>query len=258
MLQALLLGLIAFVANCDYAFGTSLIKNPIVVGPAVGLVMGDVAQGIIIGGVLELAFIGAQSVGAFVPPNVVVGGTLGTAFAIATGSGAEVAVTLAYPIALLAAIVENIFMSFLFPITGTWADKYAVEGNYRGVELVHIGDGIVQSLAFGSLVVAGFLLGSETVEAFVNSIPAFITDGLTVATGILPAIGFAMLAQMTVNKAVVVFFFGGFILSAYMGVPVLGIAMIGAIAAILYTGLLSDKPAAATSAALDGGDDDDF
>lgn len=40
MIQALLLGIIGFIANCDYALGTSLIKNPIVTGPLVGLVMG--------------------------------------------------------------------------------------------------------------------------------------------------------------------------------------------------------------------------
>ena len=257
MMQALLLGLIAFVANCDYGLGTSLIKNPIVTGPLVGLVLGDVQQGIIIGGVLELAFIGAQSIGAFVPPNVVVGGTLGTAFAIATGSGAEVAVTLAYPIALLASLLENLFMSVIYPLTGTWADKYAAEGNYRAVETIHIVDGIVGSLAFGALVVLGYSLGSAQVEALVNSIPAVITDGLTVATGLLPAMGFAMLAQMTVNKKVIVFFFLGFILSSYMGVPVLGIAMLGVIAAVLKTGLL-DGVLTQPAVSVDGGDDDDF
>jgi fructoselysine/glucoselysine PTS system EIIC component len=257
MIQALLLGIIGFIANCDYALGTSLIKNPIVTGPLVGLVMGDLTQGVIIGGVLELAFIGAQSVGAFVPPNVVVGGVLGTAFAISTGSGAEVAVTLAYPIALLAAVVENVFMSFIFPIAGTWADKYAAEGDYRKIELIHMGGGLFSSVCFGALCTLGFMLGSAQVEAVVNAIPAVITDGLTVATGILPAMGFAMLAQMTVNKKVVVFFAIGFVLSSYMGVPVLGIAILGVAAAILQTGLLNgDAPA--VQAAIDGGDDDDF
>lgn len=257
MIQALLLGIIGFIANCDYALGTSLIKNPIVTGPLVGLVMGDLTQGVIIGGVLELAFIGAQSVGAFVPPNVVVGGVLGTAFAISTGSGAEVAVTLAYPIALLAAVVENVFMSFIFPIAGTWADKYAAEGDYRKIELIHMGGGLFSSVCFGALCTLGFMLGSAQVEAVVNAIPAVITDGLTVATGILPAMGFAMLAQMTVNKKVVVFFAIGFVLSSHMGVPVLGIAILGVAAAILQTGLLNgDAPA--VQAAIDGGDDDDF
>lgn len=257
MIQALLLGIIGFIANCDYALGTSLIKNPIVTGPLVGLVMGDLTQGVIIGGVLELAFIGAQSVGAFVPPNVVVGGVLGTAFAISTGSGAEVAVTLAYPIALLAAVVENVFMSFIFPIAGTRADKYAAEGDYHKIELIHMGGGLFSSVCFGALCTLGFMLGSAQVEAVVNAIPAVITDGLTVATGILPAMGFAMLAQMTVNKKVVVFFAIGFVLSSYMGVPVLGIAILGVAAAILQTGLLNgDAPA--VQAAIDGGDDDDF
>ena len=48
MLQAILLGIIAFIGNCDYALGTSLIKNPIVLGPVVGLVMGDVTQGLLL------------------------------------------------------------------------------------------------------------------------------------------------------------------------------------------------------------------
>ena len=237
MLQAILLGIIAFIGNCDYALGTSLIKNPIVLGPVVGLVMGDVTQGIIIGGILELAFIGAQSVGAFVPPNV-----------------AEVAVTLAYPIALLASIFENLFMSAIFPLTGTWADKYAEKGNARAIEMIHIGDGIVQSLTFGLLVVFGFLLGSSQVETLVNSIPSVITDGLTVATGLLPGMGFAMLAQMTLNKKVVPFFFLGFLLSAYIGVPVLGIALLGVIAAFLKVDFFSNK----TEVVVDGGEDDDF
>lgn len=254
MLQAILLGIIAFIGNCDYALGTSLIKIPIVLGPVVGLVMGDVTQGIIIGGILELAFIGAQSVGAFVPPNVVVGGVLGTAFAISTGKGAEVAVTLAYPIALLASIFENLFMSAIFPLTGTWADKYAEKGNARAIEMIHISDGIVQSLTFGLLVVFGFLLGSGQVETLVNSIPSVITDGLTVATGLLPGMGFAMLAQMTLNKKVVPFFFLGFLLSAYIGVPVLGIALLGVIAAFLKVDFFSNK----TEVVVDGGEDDDF
>lgn len=38
-----------------------------------------------------------------------------------------------------------------------------------------------------------------TDEHFVEAIPEVITDGLTIAT-YLPAIGFAMLAQMIMNK----------------------------------------------------------
>ena len=120
-------------------------------------------------------------------------------------------------------------------------------------EMIHIGDGIVQSLTFALLVVFGFLIGSGQVETLVNSIPAVITDGLTIATGLLPGMGFAMLAQMTLNKKVIMFFFLGFLLSAYIGVPVLGIALLGVIAAFLKVDFFSE-----TAVAADGGEDDDF
>ena len=91
MLQAFLLGCIAFIGKCDLATGTNLIQRPIVLGPLVGLILGNLQMGITIGATLELAFLGSYSVGAFIPPNVIVGGVLGTSFAISTGKGPEVA-----------------------------------------------------------------------------------------------------------------------------------------------------------------------
>lgn len=70
-------------------------------------------------------------------------------------------------------------------------------------------------------------------KTFVEAIPEVITDGLTIATGMLPAIGFAMLAQMIMNKKIVPFFFLGFVLSAYFKIPVVGIAILGLI--IIFT-----------------------
>ena len=49
---------------------------------AVGLVLGDLHQGLVIGASLELFFMGAVSIGAYVPPDTIVGGVLATAFAI--------------------------------------------------------------------------------------------------------------------------------------------------------------------------------
>ncbi len=91
MVEALLLGLVAFIAQSEYALGTSLISRPIVTGLLTGLVLGDVQTGVIMGATLELAFIGSFSVGASIPPDVVTGGILGVAFAITSGAGTETA-----------------------------------------------------------------------------------------------------------------------------------------------------------------------
>ena len=116
MLQALLLGVIAFIAQSEFALGTSLISRPIVTGLFTGLVMGDVKTGLIMGATLELAFIGSFSVGGAIPPDVVTGGILGVAFAIASNSGVEAVLLLALPIATFVLVLKNIYLGILIPV----------------------------------------------------------------------------------------------------------------------------------------------
>ena len=49
LIQAILLGLVAFIAQSEYALGTSLLSRPIVTGLFTGIVLGDVKAGIIMG-----------------------------------------------------------------------------------------------------------------------------------------------------------------------------------------------------------------
>lgn len=110
IVQAVLLGIVAFIAQSEYALGTSLLSRPIVTGLFTGIVLGDVKTGIVMGATLELAFIGSFSVGASIPPDVVTGGILGTAFAITAGAGTETALLLGLPIATLTLILKNIYL----------------------------------------------------------------------------------------------------------------------------------------------------
>lgn len=229
MLQAFLLGCIAFIGKCDLATGTNMIQRPIVLGPLVGLVLGDLQLGITIGATLELAFLGQVSVGAYIPPNVIVGGVLGTAFAITVGKGADIAFTMAFPIALLAQVIDNVIFSLVRPFMAKLADNYAEKGEAAKVTTVHMITGFITCTVLFIITFLGFSLGSSQMEAVVNAIPSVITNGLSIATGMLPAIGFAMLARMVMNKEVVPFFFLGFVLSAYFQIPIVGIAIIGLI-----------------------------
>ena len=64
MLQAILLGLISMLGNAEYLFGTSCLSRPLVMGALTGIVMGDIPTGVALGATLELAFMGAFSIGA--------------------------------------------------------------------------------------------------------------------------------------------------------------------------------------------------
>lgn len=257
IVQAILLGLITSFAYGDYALGTCNLSRPIITGPLVGLVLGDLQTGIIIGATLELAFLGSFSVGASIPPEMISGGVLGTAFAITTGKGAEVALALGLPIASLVLVFYNFFLIVVLPLFAHRADKYADEGDCGGVDRMHLLGGLTAPcIPLGILVAISFYLGSPFMEGILNSVPTFIIDGLTIATGLLPALGFALLAKMIINKKVAVFFFFGFVLTAYLEIPVTGIALIGVMLAVI---LLMNKQNNPNIVADQGGDlDDDF
>ena len=69
LLQAILLGLVAMLGNAEYLFGTSLLSRPLVMGTLTGIVLGDIQTGVTLGATLELAFMGAFSIGASIPPQ---------------------------------------------------------------------------------------------------------------------------------------------------------------------------------------------
>ena len=64
MIKVLLIFLIACFGYSDYFTGKSLQTRPLVLGPLVGLAMGDLQTGCVIGATMELALMGAVGVGA--------------------------------------------------------------------------------------------------------------------------------------------------------------------------------------------------
>ena len=147
LIQAILVGLVAMCVTFEWALGTCLASRPIVTGVLIGLVMGDLETGIIVGATLEMVFIGSVTIGAAVPPDVITGGILGTAFAISTGQGAEVALTLAFPIASLYLIVDNAMTLVVMPFFVHKADAYVAQGNLEGMERMHLLGGFVAEYA---------------------------------------------------------------------------------------------------------------
>ena len=106
----------------------------------------------------------------------------------------------------------------------------------------------------------GFVLGSGVITSFVDQIPEVVQNGLNQSGNILPALGVAMLIQLTWDKKFGVFLFLGFALAAFLGVSTLGAAFFGAIAAVIYY-MLAGKGASSVALATEGVsqlvDDDD-
>ena len=101
IIQMALLGLIAVFGWCEYVDGINKSTRPIVMCTLVGLVLGDLPQGIVIGGTLELATMGMMGIGISIPINITIAGVLGAGFAISSGLSPKAAVALAIPIGIV-------------------------------------------------------------------------------------------------------------------------------------------------------------
>lgn len=254
VMQAILVGLVAAFGCLDYQLGTLYAFRPIVLCPLVGIVLGDLQTGLAVGASLELLFMGSISIGAYVPPNETVGGVLACAFAISLNQGTEAAIALAMPIAILSQAIGNLLQP-IWPLIVDWGEKKAGEGDLRGIRIAHWGIGLWGCLEYFLLCGGAFLLGADAVQGILDWIPSFVLDGFGIAANMLPAMGFAMLGRMILNKESMPFFFLGFLLCSYLGMPVLGVALLAIITVIEKYNLLGGGVDA--QLALEE-DDDDF
>ncbi|MDF2628097.1 MAG: system mannose-specific component [Symbiobacteriaceae bacterium] len=230
---ALLLACLAGFAYFSRRFlGDWYLERPIVLGPLVGLIMGDFNTGLIIGGTLELIFMGAADIGGAVPPNYNIGTVVGTALAIASGQGLETALVIAVPAALLGSFFELLAKTFSSVFVNA-ADRYADRGDDKGIaRMMHLGN-LFHFLADAVPTFVALSLGTEAVKTMANSIPAWLSRGVGLAGNMLPALGFALLLNSLAPGAMLPFFFIGFLLAAYTNFGVLGIAVLAFLVALV-------------------------
>ena len=230
----ILITLIAIFGHSEDFLGTTLLSRPLVLGPLVGLALGDLSQGVIIGATLELIFMGNIKVGAAIPPDVVTGGVLGTAFAIISGKGPAIALAIAIPVSILAEmVISGLFV--LRAMLNKKFNQYADEGDYKKIQKLHIVSGLLRPLLMGIIVLLSLQLGAGAMKSFLDMIPQWVQSGLQVAGNMLPALGFALLMNLMFNTKVAPYFFLGFMLAAYLKLPVIAIGGLGVIIALIVT-----------------------
>ena len=181
----------------NWVLGQCMIERPLVVGLVAGLLMGDVKTGVIIGASLEAIFMGAVNIG----------GAISAPMKIA---------------------MNNVFLAFF---TGSF-DKMAADGNEKGLAFQHFVLWFVKYAAFALIAFLGVYLGAEPVAAIVNQIPANVMNGLNAVGALLPAVGMALLLQMLWSTELSIYFFLGFTLYQYLGLPMIAIAVLGLIIAV--------------------------
>lgn len=233
MMNAIMVAIIMYLAKFfDWGY-LNLQLRPIILGPMVGLVLGDLTQGILIGASIEAVFMGTFSVGGSVPSDIAAGAVLGTAFGILTGKGVATGVALAVPVGLLTTLLFNlVVLGFNFLVD--FEDRSVAKHKDSRFNQAHIFAMIVYPIPFAIMAFIAIYAGVGPIESFMNNLPAQVMQMLNVMSQMLPALGMAILTKSMWDKEVIPFFFIGFTLAAYLGLNTMAIAIIGAAIAVYF------------------------
>lgn len=224
--KSLLVALWAGIAGIDLFNGLFHIHRPVFTGMIVGAILGDMKTGLITGATLELIWMGAVPLAGAQPPNVVIGGIIGSAFAILANVDPKVAVGIAVPFAVAVQGAITLIFTAFSPLMHK-ADEYAKNVDTKGIEKINY-LGLFMIFMFNAVI--AFLpvyFGADAAEAVVAKMPEWLIGGLEVAGGMMPAIGFAMLLKIMYKKEYVAFLIVGFVLVAYFELPILGVSLLG-------------------------------
>ena len=200
------MGIIYYLGNIGTPWTTvlgsaSIFQKPLVAGTLVGLILGHPIEGVIIGAAIQLPYIAYISAGGTIPSDPGLAGVLGTAFAIVGG---------------------------MDPAT-------AEKGDLHKVCFYHV---VPPQIFMFLICVIPVTLGAYFGSGYMTSLVAMLSERvlhvLQVIGGVLPALGVAMNLRSISRPNTMAFYMIGFVLSVYMGLDTIVIAVIGFIIAWFY------------------------
>ncbi|MGT2911613.1 PTS mannose/fructose/sorbose/N-acetylgalactosamine transporter subunit IIC [Streptococcus cameli] len=200
--QILLLTLYSAYQILDELTIVSSAGSPVFAGFIAGLIMGDVGTGLVIGGSLQLTVLGVGTFGGASRIDATSGAVLATAFSVAQGIDPEKAIaTIAVPVALLM-VYTDILGRFSTTFFAHRIDKHIENFNYKGIERDYLMGAIPWALSRALPVFIALAFGSGAVKALTDAVESvqWLANGLTLAGRMLPGLGFAILLHYLPTK----------------------------------------------------------
>jgi PTS system mannose-specific IID component len=237
--QSALIAVAAYLAMSVWPLGVGYftLYRPLIGGALVGLILGDVRQGMAFGAALNAVHLGFISTGGTLPSDLVTAGYIGTALALASGLDVDAALAaFGVPLGVLGGVLWYVRMT-VGSVIVHWADARAECGDTRGVSAINLWAG--QGLLFILYAVPTFVFcyyGQWGIDRVLVLLPDRLIEALSVVGEMLPAVGIGLLLRSMGKLRLAPYFVIGFVLVTYLGLPVQVVALLGAAAAWLAVG----------------------
>lgn len=236
VISIVLVIIVAFLAGMEGVLDEFQFHQPLVACTLIGLVTGQLEAGIILGGTLQMIALGWANIGAAVAPDAALASVASAIILVLGGqgtAGVSTAIAVAIPLAVaglfLTMVVRTLSVACVHRM-----DAAAEKANFKGVEIWHIIAIAMQGLRIAIPAGALLFIPATTVQNFLTSMPAWLTDGMAIGGGMVVAVGYAMVINMMATKEVWPFFAIGFCVAALSDLTLIALGAIGVSLALIY------------------------
>ena len=234
-MQIILLTILSGLIMIDFMSVHLTVHNTMITGVIAGVIMNDPQLGLIVGATMQSYALGLNYFGGASIPNYQVAAIIVVALCKGDVSRiAEVTALVGIPVATLTVqldVVGRIINSF-------WqhqVDAVVPSGDLKKIMIRNAGGLLTWSVTRAIPVFTCLVVGPSLVETLNEMMPAWVLNGLTIASGIFPAIGFTILLKYMPLKGNIQYLIIGFVLAACFNASTIAVALVGlSIALFVY------------------------
>lgn len=255
ILQAILIALFVYLGAIGSVVGNTIgwytLGRPLVASLVVGIIMGNVPVALVLGVMLQLAYLGSVTPGAAVAWDLSFSSYIGVAGALTFHTG-DMATTIGimWAFAVVGGAIGVGMWNLVYAVDllcNRVSQKGAENDNPKMIAFANAGLGNIIGFV-GRFVPALIILittavmGSQNGVNVAELIPGWLTTCLGIFGGMMAALGMGILLSFLMKKVVhFAIFLIGFMLAAYLNLNLMAIALFAICAAIIYYTVLASK-----------------
>lgn len=235
--------------------------SPLMTGLVVGIVMGDVAQAMIVTAALQMIYMGVFSPGGSMPAEPAIAAAIAVPVALMGNLQPEAAIAVAVPVGLLGSYLYQ-FRFFINTFLGKYTDKAVEDLNEKAItRSIILYPTVASFLLFVPLVFIALYYGAPIIADVITALEGTVViHVLEVVGGGLAAIGIATTVYVIGRKDYMIFFFLAYFMSVVLkplNITMVTFAIFGILFALIFVQSQKGKLAPATASANSSESDED-
>ena len=240
IISMVLVVFVAFLAGLEGILDQFQFHQPLVACTLIGLVTGNLAAGVMLGGSLQLIALGWANIGAAVAPDAALASVAAAIIMVLGGDFSSKGIAVAQGVAIPLA-VAGLFLTMIVRTLSVGlvhgADAAAKKGDIKGVERAHFIALFMQGARIAIPAALLLMIPAESVKSALEAMPAWLSEGMQIGGGMVVAVGYAMVINMMATREVWPFFAIGFALAAVSELTLIALGAIGVAIALIYLAL---------------------